>query len=114
MHEKSRASLMSGETAVLTIAAAISRVRCCRRLRTTSRVMGSSSSATPHLDDEAAPRIDVRPVARRYQDGRVAALDQGGAGERHPGPQALAVVDRDRAAVLGPRKPCGPHAPPRR
>src|SRR5881398_3631387 len=114
MQEKSRASLMTGETAVLTIAAAISRVRCWRRLRTTSSVIGSSPSATAHLDDQAPPGVDVRPVARGHEDGRVSPFDQRGACERHAGEKTLAVVDRDRAAVLGAGEPRGPHAPARR
>src|SRR2546427_6706202 len=107
MHEKSRASLMSGETAVFTIAAAIWRVRCCRRLRTTSSVIGSSPSATAHLDDEAAPGIHLRRVARGHEDRRVSPFDQRGAAERHAGQKTLAVVERDRAAVLGPGEPRG-------
>src|SRR5947199_598036 len=111
MQEKSRASLMTGETAVLTIAAAISRVRCWRRLRTTSRVIGSSPSATAHLDDEAPPGVDVRPVACQHEDGRVPPLHQRRAGERHARSQTLAVVERDRTAVLAAREPHGSHAP---
>src|SRR5213080_884180 len=111
MQEKSRASLMTGETAVLTIAAAISRVRCWRRLRTTSSVIGSSPSATAHLDDEAPPGVDVRPVACQHEDGRVPPLHQRRAGERHARSQTLAVVERDRTAVLAAREPHGSHAP---
>src|SRR5439155_4384064 len=114
MQEKSRASLIRGETAVFTIAAAISRVRCCRRLRTTSSVIGSSPSATAHLDDEAPPRVDVRPVACRHEDGRVPPLDQRGAAERHARGEALAVVECDRTAVLAAGEPHGSHAAPRR
>src|SRR5581483_9433616 len=91
MQEKSRASLMTGETAVLTIAADISCVTCWRRLRITSSVTGSR---TGDLDDEVAVRRDLGAVARGEKDRRVPALDHGGADERHAGREALAVVDR--------------------
>src|SRR5438876_9638374 len=83
MQEKSRASLMSGDTAVLTIAPAISRVRCWRRFRTTSTVTGSSASRMGHLDHEASPPVHHGTVARRDEDRRVAPLDQRRTGERH-------------------------------
>src|SRR3989442_4674899 len=118
MQEKSRASLMTGETAVLMIAAAISRVRCWRRLRTTSSVIGSSPSATvsamADLDHETSPAIDTSAVAGGHEDGRVPPLDQRGAGERHARSQALAVVECDRTAVLAAGGPHGSHPPPRR
>src|SRR2546428_8173391 len=104
MQEKSRASLMRGETAVLTIAAAISRVRCWRRLRTTSSVTGASPSATvsamADLDHQAPPTVDARAVAGGHEDGRVSPLDQRPAGERPARSEALAVVDGELAAVL--------------
>src|SRR5438128_4683953 len=114
MQEKSRASLMTGETAVLMIAAAISRVWCWSRLRTTSSVIGSRSSATADLDHEAAPAVDPGAVAGGHEDGRVPPLHQRRAGERHARSQALAVVERDRTDVLAAGEPHGPHPPARR
>src|SRR6058998_3475046 len=102
MQEKSRASLTTGDTAVLTIAADISWVRYWRRFRTTSSVIGSSM---PDLDDDAPEAVDRRSVARRHEDRRVAPLDERRPDDRHAGEEALTIVDRHRRAPPGARQP---------
>src|SRR5439155_20429059 len=102
MQEKSRASLTTGDTAVLTIAADISWVRYWRRFRTTSSVIGSSM---PGLDDDAPEAVDRRPVAGRHEDRRVAPLDERRPDDRHAGEEALAIVDGHRRPPRGARQP---------
>src|SRR5438552_3371191 len=102
MQEKSRASLTTGDTAVLTIAADISWVRYWRRFRTTSSVIGSSM---PDLDDDAPEAVDRRPVAGRHEDRRIAPLDERRPDDRHAGEEALAIVDGHRRPPRGARQP---------
>src|SRR5262245_6215969 len=102
MHEKSRASLITGETAVLTIAADISCVTYWRRFRITSSVTGSRMR---HLDDEVAERLDPGAIAGAEEDRRVAPLDERGAGEHHARRDALAVVDRHARRRRSAREP---------
>src|SRR5437879_5479662 len=98
MQEKSRASLTTGDTAVLTIAADISWVRYWRRFRTTSSVIGSSM---PDLDDDASEAVDHRRVAGGHEDRRVAPLDERRPDDRHAGEEALAIVDGHRRPPRG-------------
>src|SRR5262245_37598009 len=111
MQEKSRASLTTGDTAVLTIAADISWVRYWSRLRTTSSVIGSGM---PDLDDDAPEAVYGGAVTGRHEDRRVAPLDQRGPGDRHPREETLAIVDRHRRTSLGAREPRHAGAAPRR
>src|SRR5882724_5813147 len=111
--EKSRASLITGETAVLTTATDISRVMCWRRLRITSSVIGSARSATLHLDPQVPEGLDAGPRSRREEDRRVAPLDQRRAGERHAGSEALAVVDRHAPRAVIVAEPYDARAPAR-
>src|SRR5262249_27697089 len=115
MHEKSRASLITADTAVFTMAADISWVRCCRRLRMTSKVTGSSALRMSDLDHQAAVPVHAGPAASRPADGGVAAIDQRGPDERHPGSEERAVVDRDRRLFVTTAREPGPaRAAPRR
>src|SRR5262245_6292964 len=103
--EKSRASLMTGETAVLMIADDISCVTCWSRWRITSSVTGSTRSAIRDLDGEVAAVLHARALARTQQDRRVGPLDERGTGERHAGSEGFAVVQRDAERALGVREP---------
>src|SRR5262249_26332633 len=114
MHEKSRASFITGETAVLTIAADISCVKCCKRFRRTSTVTGSTRSATRHLQHEIPERLHARAVAGPEENRRVAALDERRAAERHAGGELLAVVDRDTSHGAAAGKPRRARRSPRR
>src|SRR5690349_14359613 len=111
MQEKSRASLMTGETAVLTIAADISCVTYWRRFRITSSVTGSRMR---HLDDEVAERLDPGAIAGTEEDRRVAPLDERGAREPHARRHALAVVDRHARRGRPAREPRGAGSAARR